>query len=265
MEVVERWEEPRGNPFKFFPCFFSKKDFTWRYISNNDHYNSVIKLGNGMWIRGEDPRSFVMKGRRYILSNIYMGNFIGTRYNIIDYDTGDNYQYTVHEPNFFYGKNWTPCVVSDSMIFIHAFDPFTILKDGKILFTKELGLEKRKCDNFCKWRGNSNGIEYNEFIYGFGHISEDIKEYNAFMWIIDRKNLTLSIAKIDYQKDEYPYTHFCSIWKEGSETYVGVWDESGDCFDMDIKTRTSIFKIYFEKLKESLTWKTFTVPEIQLI
>jgi len=266
MELVKTWGGPRENPHTYFPAFFSKNDYTYRYIFNHDAYNSVIKLGNEMCIKGEDPRPFVRNGKRYLISFIFVGNFATTPHFLVNYDTGEYEKYIVNEPNFFYGKNWGPFVTPDqSLYIIHAFDPFTILKDGRVLFSKETHLEKKKSDNFCKWRCCSNGTIHKELIYGFGH-SDELNSYEPFIWVIDTKNLTLKISKFSYDFEGYTMSHFTSIWKEDNETYVGVWDLDQDVsIEQDIKTRTSIFKFNFEKLTENLIWRTFDIPEISLI
>jgi hypothetical protein len=265
MELVKSWVEPRGDPFKFFPCFFSKNEYTYRYIFNDDQYNSVIKLANDLFIRGEDPRSFFMNGKRYIAHNIFTGNFANMQHYITEYDTGKHYQYIVDYPNFFYGKNWTPFVTPEQNLYIiHAFDPFTVLSNGKVLFSVNLGLEKRQRDQFCKWRGNSNGLVHKSIIYGFGHISEndEMERYKPFMWIIDPSSCTLKMAEVDYQNDEYKFTHFNSLWIEDDEAYICVWDEKEHQGVIDNRTRTSIFKLNFDKIAENLVWKTFNIPEL---
>lgn len=203
MELIRSQHMPRATksqPFNVFHSFFSLNDEPiYRSILNDEHLSSQIVLPNGNRFTGEDPRLFVLNGRRYVLTQRFITDMKTVEQYVVDVESGSATQYLVSEPDFFYGKNWTPFVYNDKLWIIHCFDPFTLLCDGKVVVQMPLyGLDKSFYDNFTAYRGGTNGMEVRPGVFvGVGHQTVDKRTHKPFRWELDFNTMTVDISDMD--------------------------------------------------------------------
>jgi hypothetical protein len=269
MQHIEDIEYPRGpSIFNVFVSYFSRKASAYRVITNNDHFNSYLHLSEKVnsCPLGEDPRPFVTSDGRFILSQRVVTTFEDMHQNIINYDTGEVIRYIVDEPNFNYGKNWTPFVYNNSVFFIHCFDPFTVIHNGRIIIKIATNIDKCGHDNFTAFRGGSNGIIYNQdsdIIYGIGHYTIKLENHNPFIWVLNLKKNTLEIALLSDYIARYIIADPTGLWQEDGETYLSMFESSKGWFHTDATCVSRIFRIDFPevytKMKMERSYKIIAI------
>jgi hypothetical protein len=259
MDIVSQTFINREEPFKCFPCHWSKDEYTYRYIYNNRHEISIVKTKDGNGVYGEDPRPFVLDGLKFFVSCSlvhpeHVTCLKNMNINITNYETGSMFTYNMNE-DIYMGKNWTPFVKDNKLFFIHSFDPFTLITDGKVVYSKPLGLDVTKYDSYTSFRGGSNGLQYRDLVFGFGHYTIKNDNHSAFMWILESNTLKLAHLKNDFLQIVNP----TSLWIEDGELYTSFYETTHGWFHMDIQCRHTVYRIDFDKLVSDLEWDIFLV------
>ena len=265
MELIKEIEYNRDSSiFKVFVSYYSlNEDPIYRVIENNDHYNSYIKY-NDYTLIGEDPRPFILNNERFFISQRYINSIEKMEQNIVHFNTGVLYKYIMNDENFNYGKNWAPFVYNNKLYLIHCFDPFTVISNNDVILKVATDLEKCRSDNFTGYRGGTNGIEYNNYIFGIGHFTPCYDDHTPFIWVIDSKKNTLEIAKLTSYEPKYCLADPTSLWKDNNDIFMSIFESSKGWFNTDVKCLSRIYKLDFEKLYNDMklesSYKLIEIP-----
>jgi len=237
LTLVSETLTPRGNPFVVFTSFFDRDTSCSRHITNNDHTGpgSVVHFPGGQ-IYGEDPRLFLWKGHRYLLSQRFVGSFDTVIQTLVNVDTGERAPYIVYgdEP-FSYGKNWAPFVFNDELYMIHSFGPLRILKDNRVWKEVENPVVPKVCypggKPFCMFRGGTNGVQVNPTtVIGIGHatIYQPTVMHTPTFWRINFEKGTFEMAVFKGYRPLYAIADPTSLWVEDGEMYLSMFESSKD-------------------------------------
>lgn len=172
-----------------------------RYKSNPDSWwdDSRIygSLENDLG-PGEDPRCFFLNGYPCVYAIVFdtTHGWINKLYLGIT-----KRWYTLWLPqNLVQGKNWTPFVRNNELYFIHEFAPFRLLKielknledsflKALVMYESSNTGETSGTDGYSIYRGGSNGLEWEDLVFGFGHINRrninGLTEHRPFFWEFD--------------------------------------------------------------------------------
>ncbi len=244
MELVKERKMYYEKPINidvFLSYFSLDSEPVYRKIYNNELDTKVI-LKNGFKFHGEDPRPFVLDGKKYIITQRFNGSFETVQNFIVDVETGKEELYKVNKPNFFYGKNWSPFVYNNDLYILHRFNPFTILKNGQVIIEFNTYLPKDST-NFCQYRGGSNGICILDKIYGFGHRTLSQYDHIPFIWILDLNNKTVEIMNLKNFNPIQTINDPTSLWVENDNLYLSIFESSKRWHDYDLYCRSLIYKI----------------------
>ena len=261
MNLIFEDNHPRGSFRDEFKVFFSYFSFNepplYRSIINEDHLRSRVILYNNHTFIGEDPRPFVLKGKRYILSQRFVNTMKDVQNYVVNVDTGEAKQYIVDEPDFFYGKNWTPFVYQEKLWIIHRFDPFTLLCDGKVVMQLETNLPVEPGGKFTCHRGGSNGLEVEPgVIFGIGHRTvhgtPDNTIHKPYAWLIDFNSMELYLYDIPDFQAKSKIVDPTSMWMESDKIYVSTY-EGDDIWNREHKQYyIRIYTIDYKNLKKTI-------------
>lgn len=183
---------------------------------NHDWINSVVTFDDRVLDYGEDPRVFVHQNQPAIVSVVCRPRY-GFRNHIFEIDhQGFRRSILVLPASLSTGKNWSPFSFWDGRVgFVHSFDPPIILREerreqGVIVLgvchgansVSEIGP-----GNFSCYRGGSNGISINNFVFGVGHTTRfrcGLRGviHRPFMWILDQTTANISVLGVGC--DEFP-------------------------------------------------------------
>uniref|UniRef100_A0A6C0KST1 Uncharacterized protein n=1 Tax=viral metagenome TaxID=1070528 RepID=A0A6C0KST1_9ZZZZ len=252
------------NKFIVFVSYYSLNEPIYRVIENNDHFNSYIEF-NGKRVIGEDPRPFILNNQKTFISQRFVDGIHTMNQNIVNYESGNSYKYIVKINNFNYGKNWTPFVVNNNLFFIHCFDPFTLIHNNEVIIKIATNLEKCVSDNFTSYRGGTNGLVYNNYIFGIGHFTPCFDDHRPFLWVIDLNKNTFELGQIsDYKnKQIYSLGDPTSLWIENRDIYCSIFESYKGWYHLDTKCISRIFKIDFDNLygniKNEKSYKIFNL------
>jgi hypothetical protein len=271
LSLVSETLTDRGNPFVVFTSFFDRNTSCSRFITDNDHTGpgSVVKYPGG-GVYGEDPRPFVWKGMRHLLSQRFVGSFETVIQTIVNVDTGEHARYTVNSPGFSYGKNWAPFVFNDELYMIHSFGPLRILKDSQVWKEVENPVVPKVCYTggrpFCMFRGGTNGLQVSATtVIGVGHatIYQPSVMHTPTFWRIDFSKGTFEMAVLKGYRAVYSIADPTSLWVEDGEMYLSMFESSKEWFSLDCKTATRIFKVSPLLADVDMTaWKYYTCLSI---
>lgn len=194
MNLVKEANYSRIKEDEDLECFHSYMSLNtkpyYRYFNTNQLETHII-LNNNIKFWGEDPRPFMLNDTNYVLSQRFVNNFDDIQNYMVNVNTGEATLYKINIPNFSYGKNWTPFVYKNELYIIQKFDPLTIIKDGNIILEFDTNLPK--FNNFCQYRGGSNGLEIDdENIIGVGHKTIELDFHLPFIWILNLKKKHLN-------------------------------------------------------------------------
>jgi hypothetical protein len=204
-----------------------------RLVNNLDWWNSSIIVNGDIIGKGEDPRAFNFND---IIScfSVKWEQEKGTTPQL--FLLKDNHwqnieiKFSISDINL--GKNWSPFVYDEELYFIHEFSPFRILKfhEGEVteFFVSDFYSEKQKYDGYNILRGGSNGLQIGDKVLGFGHtnIISDVENlysivHRPFLWILDMKNFTVQIEKINYEfEEEYNIVDPTSFFIKDKKMYL---------------------------------------------
>jgi len=194
--------------------------------------NSRVILAGHELDYGDDPRVFVHQGRIHLHATMYTAGF-GFRNHLIEILSPTEWRrYFLMLPDGVeQGKNWSPFEFPDGQLgFIHSFTPLRILREfrrenGIILFRvieqPSNNPEEGDYSGFPAHRGGSNGIRFDQRIFGVGHTTRKVHDstgaavssesaiypnnhqliHRPFAWCLDFPTLALTISDIDYQWD----------------------------------------------------------------
>ena len=242
--------------FHVFHAYFSKgEEPIYRSIVNNDHLGSKVILRNGLSFWGEDPRPIVMNNRKYVLTQRYVNKIYDVQNYVVDIETGEAELYKVDEPDFFYGKNWSPFVYQNKLWIINRFDPFTLLCDGKVMhqYTCKTNLPIAN-NNFTQYRGGANGIEVSDgVIFGIGHNTNHSRQpirHVPYIWVLDFNVTTLSLMDMPDFPSDYNLCDPTSLWVEDEKMYVACY-EGPDIWSTENQDYiSSIYRVDYKKCIE---------------
>lgn len=268
MELIKQVNYDRPEPsgqFKVFVSYYSLDEVVYRIIENCNYYQSYTLINNKPVII-DDCRLFLHNGKRCIHTSVFEGSIANMVHYIIDYETGEKIIYIVNEPNFSYGKNWASIVNNNKLFFIHSFDPFTVIHDGQVVLKIPTEIAKCESDNFCGYRGGTNGLVYNEYIYGIGHYTPCYDIHDPFLWVLNLKEATLELGIIEDYPNLYPISDPTTLWTENGETYASIFESSKGWFHLDCKCESRVYKINFEelynKMKTAKSYKKVNIDNL---
>ena len=244
-------KEKSYNRLSFIETFYCFHSYTsldsppfYRFYNNDDNLDTKICLNNNIFFNGEDPRPFILNNITYVLSQRFVDNFDNIQNYIVNVETGEYQLYKINIPNFSYGKNWTPFVYENELYIIQKFDPFTLIKNGNIIIQFDTNLPK--FNNFCEYRGGSNGIEINKgIIVGVGHKTIKYDYHLPFLWVIDFNKNTVEIMDLI----NYEYTQTLndptSLWIDNktNKIYLSIFESSAFWDICPIYCRSLIYEI----------------------
>jgi len=154
-----------------------------RYIDDsfNSWKDTVVVMDDDRVIgSGEDPRAFMWRGSPCCSAQTFNAGhgFI----NKIYVKNLDKWLILIPPDGIAPGKNWTPFVREDELYFIHGFSPFRVLKakllsenDGFLVLDTVAEHSIRtpqSFDNFSRYRGGANALQFGDLIVGIGHTNE---------------------------------------------------------------------------------------------
>lgn len=267
MDLIKEKSYSRINAEDNLHCFHSYSSLNsnpfYRSFSKNQLSTNVF-LNNNIIFNGEDPRPFTLNGTNYVLSQRFVNNFDDVQNYIVNVDTGESKLYIVNQPNFSYGKNWTPFVYNNELYIIQKFDPFTLIKNGNIIMCFDTNLPK--FNNFSQYRGGSNGIEITDGnIIGIGHKTLELDYHIPFIWNLNFIKNTFEIMDLV----NYSYTQRLndptSLWKDEqtNKVYLSIFESSCLWCYYPIYCRSLIYDIDInECIKQCInhaSYKLFTI------
>jgi hypothetical protein len=255
MELVKetaRYYERCQNMEVFHSYFSIHQQPIFRYIGNTESDTYLSFDNKNLLLGAEDPRPFVLNKNRCVLTQRYTGCFKNVEQYIVNIDSNEITRYMVNEPDFFYGKNWSPFVYNDELYIIHGFDPFILIKNNTVVAKIYTDLPKQVENSFCQYRGGTNGIQINNTIIGVGHRTFDYHNHVPFIWLLDMENKTILIADMLYN-NRFSLADPTSLWVENDQLYLSIFESSKRWNYDNLHVTSLIFKLDTSKLKDLMT------------